>query len=195
MIDRDKFFAAIRPSLFSGAFSQPQVDGINALLDAVEASAVTNIYERAYVLVTPYHETARTMQPIAEYGHGRGHSYGMPAGPWHAVYYGRGDVQLTWYDNYVHADTALHARGILKPDENLAHNPDLALRQDVAAAIMIYGMAEGWFTGKKLSDFHQPDSYDFVNARTIINGHDRAQLIAGEAQQFLAALQASEVAA
>lgn len=191
MINRDKFFGAIRHPLFGGAFNQSQVDGISALLDAIEASGVMDTSWRAYMLATAYHETAHTMQPIEEYGKGRGHSYGAPAGPWHRVYDGRGDVQLTWYENYVHATMELRKLGVIGADTDLARNPELAMRLDIAAAIMIYGMTQGWFTGKKLADFQHPGGYDFVNARTIINGHDRAQLIAGYAQHILAALQAA----
>ncbi|WP_337739427.1 hypothetical protein [Agrobacterium vitis] len=49
-------------------------------------------------------------------------------------------------------------------------------------------MTEGWFTGRKLSDYFTPSSSDWVNARKIINRLDRAQDIAGYAKAFNSAL-------
>ena len=60
-------------------------------------------------------------------------------------YYGRGFVQLTWFDNY------LEFAKLLKVD--LLLNPQLACNVDIATEIMIYGMLKGTFTGKKLSDY------------------------------------------
>ena len=36
--------------------------------------------------------------------------------------------------------------------------------------ICIVGMRDGWFTGKKLSDYINNDEVDFYNARRIVNG-------------------------
>lgn len=192
MIDQAKFYAALRKETFMGALKQSQVDGINSILASWDKIA-PNSDKRfiAYSLATTYHETAATMQPIEEYGKGRGRVYGRPAGPWQKVYYGRGDVQLTWLDNYRLANTKLHALGVLKDGEDLVKNPELALRPDVAAAIMIHGMLEGWFTHKKLSDFFSANRSRWEDARTIINGHDRAALIAGYALHFFHALEAA----
>lgn len=184
MIDRAKFFEWIRNGPFPGKLTPDQVRGTNALLDAIEKH-VTDKRDMAYMLATTYHETAHTMLPIEEYGHGRGHKYGSPTGPWHCVYDGRGDVQLTWEANYIHATNRLCELGVIGADIDLDKNPNLAMRPDIAAAIMIYGMIEGWFTKHKLSDYINDKQTDFVNARRIINGTDRAKLIAGYAEQFL----------
>lgn len=64
---------------------------------------------------------------------------------------------------------------------DLVNNPDLALNPQIAAEILVVGMEKGLFTGKKLSTYINNESNDFVNARRIINGVDRAQLIAGYA--------------
>jgi hypothetical protein len=61
--------------------------------------------------------------------------------------------------------------------------PDLALDPDIAALIIVDGMRRGWFTGKRMADF---DSY--VNMRRVVNGTDKANLIAGYAEKFEAAL-------
>ena len=49
-------------------------------------------------------------------------------------------------------------------------------------------MAEGWFTGAKLGQFFNDTEDDPVEARTIINGHDQDELIAGYHDTFLFAL-------
>jgi hypothetical protein len=45
-------------------------------------------------------------------------------------------------------------------------------------------MRAGAFTGKKLSDYISASKCDYTNARRIINGVDRADLIAGYAAKF-----------
>ena len=50
--------------------------------------------------------------------------------------------------------------------------------------IMTRGMFEGWFTGHNLSDHIRGAKCDYKNARKIINGLDKAGLIAGYARQF-----------
>jgi hypothetical protein len=60
---------------------------------------------------------------------------------------------------------------------------------------MYGGMIGGWFTGKKLSDYLGNGKVDFVNARRIINGLDRADDIAGYANSFLAAVNAASAPA
>ena len=73
--------------------------------------------------------------------------------------------------------------------------PALAMRPDVAAAILFYGMVEGWFTGKKLADYFGPGRNDPVGARRIINGTDKAATIAGYHATFVDALTAGGYAA
>ena len=185
MINRPQFFASMRP-LFE-RLSQSQVDGLNFLLDAFEQDGGLSVQEMAYMLATAYHETAATMLPIEEYGKGRGRKYGQNIdidgsrykGLPH-IYYGRGYVQLTWLTNYKRAGDKICV--------DLVNHPELALNPTYAAQIMIAGMREGWFTGKKLSDYIKAGKVDYVGARRIINGTDKAQLIAGYARQFESAL-------
>lgn len=63
-----------------------------------------------------------------------------------------------------------------------------ALDLDLAVKIMFYGMMNGSFTGKKLSDYFNPHKGDWVNACRIINGLDKANLISGYGKQFYAAI-------
>lgn len=174
MIDRAKFFDGIRNGPFPGKLTEEQVAGVNALLTAFEEDRITDGRFIAYMLATAYHETAHTMMPIAEYSHGRGHKYGIAVNG--HVYYGRGYVQLTWDYNY-------KAMGVIV-GVDLLHNPDLAMDPDIAAKVMLEGMIRGTFTGKSLHDYFNDQHTDWVNARKIINGTDRAKLIAGYAEQF-----------
>ncbi|QAY97403.1 hypothetical protein CWB41_14085 [Methylovirgula ligni] len=174
------FFDAVRVQPFRGALSQSQVDGLNAILAAFDKfqALIKDRRWKAYMLATVFHETAFTMQPVREIGEGRGKPYGE-------VYYGRGYVQLTWSANYAKAQAELANVGITV---SLLNQPDAALIPEIAAPIMILGMINGWFTGKRLSDFFSPVIDDWVGARRIINGEDRAELIAGYGIDFNTAL-------
>ena len=195
MLNSGAFFAAVRSPLFGGGLKQSQVDGMNAILAA--APADIELEPLAYCLATTIHETARTMQPVKEYG---GDAYyrrmydiqgSRPAvakalgnlQPGDGVRFcGRGYVQLTGRSNYLRAGKAVGVDLIAKPD--------LAMDPAIAARIMFEGMKAGWITGKKLSDYFGPGRSDPVNARRIINGTDKASAIAGHHRQFAAALKA-----
>lgn len=182
-LNRTAFYAAVRSSLFGGRLKASQVAGMEAILDA--APSLLGTTSLGYSLATTFHETARTMQPIEEYGRGKGKAYG-PTGFW-----GRGFVQLTWETNYAKATARLRQLGILRANEDLVKTPKLAMRLDVAAAILFYGMVEGWFTGKKLSDYFGGGRYEPVGARRIINGTDKDMLIAGQCGLMVDALRAA----
>jgi len=194
-MNRKTFFSEINTALFSGRITQSQVDGINFKLTAWEKSGLTDIRWLAYMLATSYHETARTMQPIEEYGKGKGRPYGQKLRhdrkPYifpDKLYYGRGDVQLTWYENYASMGALLSIP--------LLERPELALDPDVSARIMIEGMTRGKsnrgdFTGVSLENYFNAVKDDPVHARRIINGLDKANLIAGYHNKFLTAIRKS----
>jgi hypothetical protein len=69
-------------------------------------------------------------------------------------------------------------------------DPNLALNPHTSALISIYGCLDGDFTGKKLSDYIKPGSVDYVNARKVVNGTDRANEIANYAKRWEQALRA-----
>jgi hypothetical protein len=73
----------------------------------------------------------------------------------------------------------------------LVIHPEKALDPGIAYSVMSYGMRNGSFTGKKLSDFIYADQCDYKNARKIINGLDQWAIIKGFAEKFEAMLQAS----
>ena len=193
-----KFFEALRNGILGPALDQGEVDGCNAILEACEGLPLA---WTAYAFATAFHETAFTMQPIREHGGlryftkmydvtGARPKLARANGNIHpgdgALFHGRGYVQLTWRANYARASQRL---GV-----DLVGNPDLAMRPDIAAKIMRDGMKGGWFTGKSFGSYlpgSGPATLDqFIAARRIINGVDKARTIAGYAVKFQAALQA-----
>lgn len=187
-----KFLNNIEQSLFGGRLTHSQRTGIEFKLTAFKKYGVTDIRHQAYMLATSYHETAKTMQPIEEYGKGRGRPYGSklkqnrkPYEYPDKIYYGRGDVQLTWYENY-----ELMGRLLNIP---LLEKPELALEPDISAEIMIEGMMHGKsnrgdFTGVSLETYFNKYRNDPVQARRVVNGLDKANRIAGYYYKFLEAL-------
>ncbi|PWT78221.1 MAG: hypothetical protein C5B60_01535 [Chloroflexi bacterium] len=180
-IQRKYFFDSVRSSLFGGAISQSQVDGLNTLLDYAEIHGVDD-RQLAYVLATAYHETAFTMQPVKEYG-SQSYLQSKPYYPW----VGRGYVQLTWENNYQYQDDKLKLNGALMK------NPDLALDPEIAREILFEGMKDGDFTKQCLDDHiicknPETDETDFYNARQIVNALDRATDIKNYAIKFASAI-------
>lgn len=205
-IERRKFFAAVRVSLFGGTLYQGQVDGIEAILDEWEARRLVDPRHLAYMFATVYHEVARSMQPIREWGDARyffrlydidgerpgtaRHLGNLQPGDG-ARFCGRGFVQLTGRRNYRRMTDLL---AMPRFGLDLVAKPDAALQLDVATAILFEGMLDaesgfGDFTGLALDDFFDATRDDPVGARQIINGRDRAELVAGYHRRFLAAVQ------
>ena len=182
-LDYEIFFNQVRNQIFGGSLRQTQVDGTQAILN--EANRRDWDWRwAAYVLATTFHETARTMEPIREYGRGQGRAYGNADPETGQIYYGRGYVQLTWKENY-------RAMGHIV-GWDLVAQPELALRPDVALEILFEGMDRGSFTGVGLEDFFTSSS-DWIGARKIINGTDKAEEIAELAKCFYAAISAASV--
>jgi putative chitinase len=186
--DRDVYFGVVRDTLFEGALTQQQVDGQNVILAVWEYQAggtpMTDMRWLAYMLATVYKECAQRMWPTTEYG-----SQEYLQGKNYYPYIGRGFVQLTWRDNY---DKASKALGLID-DRDLVEHPEMALDSLISCRVMFRGMAEGWFTGKKLGQYFNDTTDDPVNARQIINGNDCDDEIAGYHKKFLDALQSSEI--
>jgi len=171
----------------SGSLTPFQAEGIKLILEAWENyNSLTDIRQLAYILATVKHETANTYRPIEEYGKGAGRAYGATVNGHR--YYGRGYVQLTWKENYEKMTKRLNLLGV---ECDLVNNPEQALQPEISAAIMFVGMEEGLFTGKKLKDYFNEYDENPVEARKIINGKDKAKMIAGYYYEFKNALQVS----
>lgn len=192
-MNRSKFYNNIRSAFFNGNLSQQQVAGTEAILNEWQKSGYKDLRWLAYMLATVYHETATTMYPIEEYGKGRGRVYGkkirMDRKPYTTpdkIYYGRGYVQLTWFENYERMGKLLNLP--------LLNQPELLLNPDISARVMFEGMTKGKslrgdFTGKSLENYFYESKEDWRNARRIINGLDKADLIAGYGRKFLRCIQ------
>lgn len=179
-------FDILRKELFGGSLSESQVQALNFLVEACRVS-VMSYPETAYALATVYHETGvpvkgkgivRTMQPVKEAG-----SDAYLKGKRYYPYIGYGYVQLTWKVNYEKV-------GKLIGVDLIAH-PEKALEPEIAAKIMTGGMLNGWFTGVGFRRKRPVSKYNrtaYIRARAIINGTDKAGLIADYAMVFERAL-------
>lgn len=195
-INREFFFLQTRTTLFSGSLRQTQVKGLNVLLDYWESHhAREDDRWLAYTLATAHHETDRSMQPIREYGsdeykrlkydvtgskpdNARRNGNTKPGDG--VKYAGRGYVQLTWKNNYRKAGDALGVELVARPDD--------AMQPATAAAILFEGMIDGWFTGRRLADCFNDAGADWKNARRIVNGVDKADLIKSYGLLYYAAI-------
>lgn len=193
------FFDAVRADsrVFGKTLSPGQVEGCEVILKASEGLDITHA---AYLLATAYHETAETMQPVREtlastddsairildraWSNGLLRWVKRPY--WRKdehgkSWLGRGYVQLTWRNNYEKAGEMI---GV-----NLVSSPERALEIDIASAVLVKGCIRGIFTGKALSDYLPGD---YVNARRVVNGTDKAELVARYAMAFEDALTAAD---
>lgn len=179
-MNKETFFDEVRKNLFGGKLRQSQVEGLELFIDN-KTNFITEA-QFAYILATVFHETNQTFQPVEEKGKGKGRPYSKP----HTngkVYFGRGYVQITWWHVYKKVGDAI---GV-----DLYNNPELALVPEIALKITFEGMQKGLFTTRKLSQYINEEEINFKEARRVINGMDRAELIAGYAEKFLLALQLS----
>lgn len=133
-----------------------------------------DIRKLAYILATAKHETNLVPKEEVRAKPGtRLYENQKRYWGWH----GRGLVQLTWKDNYERFSELLGVDLVKNPELLIT---DLALSADV----LVIGMMKGEFTGKSLHKYINK-KYDFYNARRVVNGLDRAMLVAKYAVEFL----------
>lgn len=202
--DYGKFYDFLRGNAMLGPkISETEFQGCDLILQQC-ARARWGISYTAYALATTYHETAHTMEPVLEKG-GRAYFMRMyditgnrprvardlgnltPGDG--ARYPGQGFVQLTGLRNYRKATEKLRAMGY---DIDLVANPERAREPEIAAVILVVGMEEGWFTGRKIGDdlpaTGRASLRQFILTRDVINGTDRDEMIAQYAMQWQEAL-------
>lgn len=186
ILDRAEFFAHVRLKL--GRLSQLQVEGFEAVLDAIDSAPLSH---QAYMLATAWHETGGAMQPVRE-AHWLSEAWRKKNLRYYP-HYGRGYVQITWLRNYEWLDKASAEAGLTQPGDILA-DLDLAMRPDIAALALRKGMEEGRYDadGKTMAQ-RLPMSgvaarEQYIKARRLVNVNDKADLIEDYAQVFERAL-------
>lgn len=165
------FFQVLREAGLN--LTTQNVFGFNKMLAYAEHNKV-DVLKLPYILATAWWETAQTMTPVRE-------AYWMSEAwrkrnlrywPW----YGRGLIQTTWEANYKKMSKYV---GV-----DLLEDPDALLRWEVSLPALFVGMEKGLYTGKDLDDFidnvdesDEEDLREFINARRIVNGTDKAATI------------------
>ena len=153
------------------------------ILGECQKQGVTDKAQIAYILATTVHESGagKYMEEIASGSAYEGRSdLGNKQSGDGVRYKGRGFVQITGRNNYTNWGKKL---GL-----DLVGNPELAEKPEIASRILVQGMKEGSFTGKKLSDYIGGGKQDFEGARRIVNGTDKAGTFAATARKILAVL-------
>jgi putative chitinase len=194
-MERKLFFDQVRSNNLFKTLSVEQVENVEAILNQCQDQGIDDKRQIAYILATAYLETGVMrdgklvrMLPVEEIGKGRGRKYGSRV--WYNgtpymdvphIYYGRGHTQNSWRDNYVALTKAAKKQG---KDWDFEHHPELLLQTEPSAWATVYAMKVGLYTGRKLSDYIGAKT-DFINARKIINGLDKAELIKSYAVKFL----------
>ena len=156
-----------------GSLSESQVDGLDFLLTRLETDPPASLEHAAYLLATTYHECAATWHPVAE-------AYWITpdAEAWREAnldyypWYGRGYVMITWESNYINAGNEL--------GQDFTTDPYVVMERENSYAILLRGCAEGWFTGKKLSDY--------IKAHAEKNGYELVLDISGMTRNFIPAI-------
>ena len=174
----EKIVAAL-PSEYQSA-AKKHFPGI---LAECQKQGVTDKAQVAYILATTVHESGAGAH-MEEFASGEAYEGRSDLGNNQAgdgkKYKGRGYVQVTGRNNYTNWSKKL---GV-----DLVNNPELAEKPETAARILVQGMKEGSFTGKKLSDYIGGGKQDFEGARRIVNGTDKAAKFADTARKILAAM-------
>jgi hypothetical protein len=156
---------------------------IPVVLNQCLADGIIDRAQLAYVFATAQHEShwGRFMLELSDGSQYEGRADLGNTRPGDGPRFkGRGFVQITGRLNYT--------KWARKLGIDLVSFPEKAAIPEVAAIIISRGMRDGSFTGLKLSDFIAGSRIDFVNARRIVNGLDRANDIAEIARDYHKAL-------
>jgi putative chitinase len=149
------------------------------------------LQQRAYLLATARHETGGTFNPGQyERYNGDPQEYfkrydgrlgNVEPGDGYR-YRGAGFVQLTGRSNFKHMGDRLSIP--------LEEEPWLAVKEQHSYDILVVGMTFGLFTGIPLSKYVYEGEANYFSARRVVNGLDRAGIVAGYARQYEGVLKA-----
>jgi len=177
----DNWLASLASTL-KMTLTKAQGDAVRLIVAECEKQGVTDTRQIAYVLATVYHECR--FKSIKEIRAKIGTDvYRMQQKYWQSGYYGRGFSQLTWRKNYQKFSPVV---GL-----DLVKEPDLVLKPEVGAKILVYGMKHGTFVSAGLESKTNLDRYfnaektDWFNARRIVNGVFRAEMVADAAKKIM----------
>lgn len=202
-VDRSKFWKLYHKGFDAyGPTTQATVDALNDILDRFETETrLKGISHYSYTLATSFHETGvggNHFVPVKE-GRERASSPRRANQDryWKTGFYGRGQTQTTWEENYRKLGKAL---GV---GELFVQNPDLLLTAKWSYESLVYGLSSGMYRsdskGKKsLSRYLKGDDaslQDYVNARDVVNGDIKKNglLIANYAEKFENILTQSQI--
>ena len=179
-VNRPAFYTSLRTEKLFTTLTQLQVDSIDAILNEAEKQGCS-VTQKAYLFATAYHEcynpkdpTTR-LTPMREFG---GEAYLKKKK--YYPYVGMGFSQLTWLENYRKESKRL---GL-----DLIKEPTLILHIPTAANSHVFCMMNGRYTGVGLTKYINDKKTDYVNARRVVNGTDKASVIADYAVRFERAL-------
>jgi hypothetical protein len=135
----------------------------------------------AYILATAEHESD-SFKTLEEYAEGNQYEDRVDLGNTHkgdgVRFKGRGYVQLTGRLNYTRY-TEITGLELVKLPIILMN------RCALSVFVIVDGMTRGIYTGRRLDEFVNETKVDFRNARQVVNGHDRADKIAAQADDWL----------
>ncbi len=153
---------------------QPVIENLN-----YSAALLTEVWPSRFPTIASAKPFARSPRKLANKVYGGRMGNTAPDDRWR--YRGRGLPQITGKENYDRF--------------GLAKTPEKAAEMPTAIRILFDGMTGGLFTGMKLTDFFNQVDNNPVGAGKIVNGTNKAKLIAGYYRNFLDALEASRVPA
>jgi putative chitinase len=196
VVNREAFFTQVRSTVFHNRMSQDQVDNLNILLDTWEA-LLPNADPRwiANSMAQNYQETGGRMAPVREtFAESDRQAMDRLERAWRAGklpwvrkpywndgWFGRGDIQLSHLPNYAKMEK--------RTGHPLVARPSLMLDPKISKEVMVIGMVEGLFTGRRLADYFNDTTDDPPNARRIVNGPDGTDAkVAALHRKFLKAL-------
>lgn len=215
------FFSYLRRAPFGGRLIQAQIDGVNAIVAEAAARGLSDT-KTAYILATVFHETGGKMQPVREDMYYRAERILEVFGSKHSAKVTRAEAQklagnrvalaervyglgnpskakelgnIAKGDGFKYRGGGLDQRTGLRNYKRvgLQDNPNKVMATDIAARVMVQDMVAGAYTGEKLSDYFTANKDDAVGARAIINGTDKAKLIAGYHKNFFDAISAASL--
>jgi len=182
----ENWLAALAATL-KKKITKEKANNIRLIVSECARQGVTDARQIAYILGTVAHEC--DFRSIKEIRAKPGTDvWKMQEKYWHTGFYGRGFSQLTWAKNYNKFSPIV---GV-----DLVKNPEMVLKPEIGALILVYGMRRGTFVSNGLESLTRLDRYfneittNWIDARRIVNGTFMADRVADAAQKIFALIEA-----